>query len=243
MVQEHRQRVNDVSRAGNESVNTAAASWAFDPRINRGVSDYDIPHNFVVNSQYDLPVPPAVKTHALANTLLGGWQVGGIYTRQSGGPFTLQASARIKLFTGNSPDDRQRRSAAAQYVDAPGCTPNAITGDIGHYIMTQCFAFPALGRTGELRPEYASACLRSAIWISRCSRTKTYGARKLKAQFRVEMFNILNNTNFTAQMQTLFDGSGKLVSSVKKANRPDRQRFPSNPIRTKNSVLTCHLQA
>ena len=37
---------------------------------------------------------------------------------------------------------------------------------------------------------------------------------KLKAQFRVEMFNILNNTNLTAQLQTIFDGTGKLVQSV-----------------------------
>ena len=37
---------------------------------------------------------------------------------------------------------------------------------------------------------------------------------KLKAQFRVEMFNILNNTNLTAQLQTIFDGTGKLVNSV-----------------------------
>jgi hypothetical protein len=43
---------------------------------------------------------------------------------------------------------------------------------------------------------------------------------KVKAQFRVEMFNVLNNTNFTAQMQTLFDGSGNLVSSVRKPINP-----------------------
>ena len=37
---------------------------------------------------------------------------------------------------------------------------------------------------------------------------------KLKAQFRVEMFNILNNTNLTAQLQTIFDGTGKLVTAA-----------------------------
>src|ERR1700730_2425240 len=56
----------------------------------RGVSDFNVPHNFVFNFQYDLPVPAVVKTHVLANTLFGGWQVGGIYTRQSGAPFTLR---------------------------------------------------------------------------------------------------------------------------------------------------------
>jgi len=28
------------------------------------------------------------------------------------------------------------------------------------------------------------------------------------------MFSILNNTNLTAQLQTIFDGTGKLVTSV-----------------------------
>ena len=36
----------------------------------------------------------------------------------------------------------------------------------------------------------------------------------LKAQFRVEMFIILNNTNLQAQTQTLFDGTGKLVTTA-----------------------------
>ena len=35
------------------------------------------------------------------------------------------------------------------YVNAPGCSPNAVTGDIGHLIMTQCFAFPAPGVLGN----------------------------------------------------------------------------------------------
>jgi hypothetical protein len=43
---------------------------------------------------------------------------------------------------------------------------------------------------------------------------------KLKAQFRVEMFNILNNTNLQPQLRTIFDGSGKLVSSVGAAIAP-----------------------
>jgi hypothetical protein len=46
-----------------------------------------------------------------------------------------------------------------------------------------------------------------------CAKPASMGG-KLKAQFRVEMFNILNNTNLTAQLQTIFDGTGKLIPSV-----------------------------
>ena len=37
---------------------------------------------------------------------------------------------------------------------------------------------------------------------------------RMKAQFRVEMFNVLNNTNLMAQSRTIFDGTGKLVANI-----------------------------
>ncbi len=179
---------------------------------NRGVSDFNIPHNFVVNFQYDLPVPAAVKTHALANTILGGWQVGGIYTRQSGGPFTLRISSD-QAFTGNSQAAATRGAQRPMYVNAPGCTPNAVTGNIGHYIKTQCFAFPAPGVLGNLGRNTLRMPVFRDLDFSVFKNQNLWG-EKLKAQFRVEMFNILNNTNLTAQTQTIFDGTGKLVSTV-----------------------------
>src|SRR5262249_5591036 len=90
-----------VVNEGGESGNTAAASWIFDPKLNRGVSDFHIAHNFVTNFQYDVPVPAAVKSSRLGSTLLGGWQLGGIYTRQSGGPFTVRLGSD-QAFTGNT---------------------------------------------------------------------------------------------------------------------------------------------
>jgi hypothetical protein len=138
-----------VNSEGNESLNTAAYSWAFDNGINRGVSDFDVPHNLVINGQYDLPVPASVKSHAVANTFLGGWQVGGIYTRQSGGPFTLSLGSD-QAFTGNSKATSSQGAQRPMYVNAPGCNPNATTGNIGQILMTQCFAFPAPGVLGNM---------------------------------------------------------------------------------------------
>jgi hypothetical protein len=35
---------------------------------------------------------------------------------------------------------------------------------------------------------------------------------RLKAQLRIEMFNVLNNTNLQAQLRTIFDAAGKITS-------------------------------
>ena len=59
----------------------------------------------------------------------------------------------------------------------------------------------------------------SLLTLSVFKNQNLWGER-LKAQFRVEMFNILNNTNLQPQLRTVFDGTGKLVSSVGTAIAP-----------------------
>src|SRR4051812_33186746 len=74
-----------------------------------------------------------------------------------------------------------------------------------------------------VEPRFLNPCgVPSGIWISRCSRPKLVG-EKLKTQFRVEMFNILNNTNLQALLIPIFDGNGKLTSNTKGPNSPTRQ--------------------
>ena len=99
------------------------------------------------------------------------------------------------------------------YVNAPGCSPNAVTGDIGHLIMTQCFAFPAPGVLGNFGRNMFRVPTFRDLDFSVFKNQNLWG-EKLKAQFRVEMFNILNNTNLQANSQAIFDGNGKLVSTI-----------------------------
>jgi hypothetical protein len=199
-------------QGGNESSNTISEAWGFCESCNRGVSDFNVPHNFVFNFQYDLPVPAVVKTHVLANTLFGGWQVGGIYTRQSGAPFTLRIGSDRAL-TGNSQTGSSNGGQRPQMVAGPGCN-SPTTGDIfGHYINTACFSFPAAGQLGNEGRNIMRMPVFRDLDFSVFKNQNLWG-EKLKAQFRVEMFNILNNTNLTAQLQSIFDGTGKLQTSV-----------------------------
>ena len=164
--------VNEAS----ESSNSSGTPWSGCQSCNKGPSDFNIPHNFVANFQYDIPMPAGVKSHALSNTILGGWQIGGIYTRQSGAGFSIKDGGD-QAGTGSSVANTGSGGQRPMYVAGPGCTPGATTGNIyGLYINTSCFAFPAKGcwATWAGTP---STCRCSATSTSQSSRIKIYGAR------------------------------------------------------------------
>ena len=61
-------------------------------------------------------------------------------------------------------------------------------------------------------------------------------ASQLKAQFRVEMFNVLNNTNLQAQTMTAFDGSGNLIPTLGTPTSPTGNASPSSCFCRKISI-------
>ncbi len=197
-----------------ENLNTVGQPWAFCPKCNRGPSDFNVPHNFVANFQYDLPVPASVKAHAVANTVLGGWQVGGIYTRSSGGAYNVKITTD-QAKTGNAVVGANQGGQRPDYLgNVPGCSPAEVTtGDIAHLIKTSCFSFPALGVLGNLgRNVFHMPVFRDLDFS--VFKNQNLRGEKLKMQFRAEMFNILNNTNLSAQtFNNTFTGTGALVSS------------------------------
>jgi hypothetical protein len=69
------------------------------------------------------------------------------------------------------------------YVNAPGCNPNAVTGNIGNYIMTQCFAFQAPGVLGNLGRHTLRMPVFRDLDFSVFKNQNVWG-EKLKAQFR-----------------------------------------------------------
>ena len=65
----------------------------YDLRLDRGLSAFDFRHRWTTSFLYELPIGKGKallgNTNAITNVLLGGWQLGGIATLQSGFPFTL----------------------------------------------------------------------------------------------------------------------------------------------------------
>ena len=61
-------------------------SFPSNRRLDRGRSTYDRPHRFAFNGVYELPFHREQK--GFMGRVLGGWQISGFLTLQSGAPFS-----------------------------------------------------------------------------------------------------------------------------------------------------------
>ena len=204
-----------------ESLNGVGQPWAFCESCNRGPSDFNVPHNFVANFQYEVPTFAAVKSNQVANTILGGWQVGGIVNLQTGGAYNLRITTD-RAFTGNRAVNANSGGQRPDYLgNVAGCSPhNVTTGDIDRLIKTSCFAFPAAGTLGNLGRNVFNRPIFRNVDFSVFKNQNLLG-EKLKMQLRVEMFNILNNTNLVPQrFSNTFTGTGAPIQSLGSAVFP-----------------------
>ena len=86
--------------------NALAQSVFLDPASNRAVSDWDVPHRFSLSFIGEVPYGSGrrygTSAPALAQTVLGGWQVTGIFIARSGMPGTVVVSSNPIAGIGNA---------------------------------------------------------------------------------------------------------------------------------------------
>jgi hypothetical protein len=163
----------------------------YNRRLNRGRSDFDVRHNLSVNFSYDIPFG-AGRAHgadapAAVRALIGGWQVSGILTAQSGIPVS-------PIFTFD-----QDRDATTDNEQRPNLAPNVTR--ISRVSATQLFdptvfVLPPPGTRGTVGRNtiegpglvtFDPAFVKSFAFGKDARRS---------AQLRIEMFNALNRVNF-----------------------------------------------
>jgi outer membrane receptor protein involved in Fe transport len=145
----------------------------------RGSSNYDVRHRFVLSGVYEVPFGWSPK---LLSPIVRGWQLSGIYSAQTGQPFTVTlnndptstgTTARPdRIRDGALPDDQ--RSVQRWFDTAAFVTP----------------ACPCFGNSGRgiLRgPGFSNIDLGIARQFSFFERARL--------QFRGEAFNLLNHPN------------------------------------------------
>ena len=174
--------------------NSALGSFIFDPAVARGLSDFDVRQNLVLNAVWLLP--RSRRATGLMGWSANGWQLGGIFRAATGLPFTPVIGG----------DALGLRNAAAfdfpDRLNLPGCNNPVNSGSATHYIKTECFAAPApatrLGNSGRniaIGPGLTN--LDASLFKNNYVHNE-----KLNLQFRVELFNALNHTNFSVPDRT-----------------------------------------
>ena len=189
---------SEVNNADN--FNTTDNPFPFDPGFNRGFADWDVPQHLAFNFDWLAPSPHLAM--AAPRFLLSGWELGGIYTVQSGMPFSVQLGNSDLAKTGAHGGFSQR----PDYVGGAGCTPGAVNpGSVYTYINVNCFAPPAPRELGNVgRNSLRGPGLNNFDFSIFKNQTVK---ERLTVQFRAEFFNVFNWTNFVAGTQRIFTKS------------------------------------
>jgi hypothetical protein len=174
--------------------NSLVGSFIFDPGAARGLSDFDIRQNLVLHGTWLLPHSRSAA--GLARWAANGWQLGGIFRGATGLPFTP--------VIGGDPLGLDN-SAAFDFPDRlnlPGCSNPVNPGNPNHYIKSACFAAPQPAtRLGDSGRNIAIGPGLSNLDLS-LFKNHYIHKEKLNVQFRVELFNALNHTNFSVPDRT-----------------------------------------
>jgi hypothetical protein len=142
--------------------------------------------------------------------LLGGWQLNGIATFQSGVPLQLSVASN----TLNNYGGGQRPNWTGQNPSLSG----PVSQRLNHYFDTSQFTLPAPYTYGN-SARLLSALRAPGVGNLDLSIFKNFVLReRLKLQFRVESFNTLNHPQFSPPNTTIGSSSAGVIST--QANLP-----------------------
>jgi len=204
---------SSASQAGDQFFNAPSSPDYFDPRLTRGLSDFNQSQVFVANAIWQIPFGRSLEG-PVGWLLANGWELGGIYKASSGVPFSATFGTNgDPLGKGSSdPWDFPNR------LTGSGCHSLVNPGQPRNYIKTQCFAIP----TAPSASFYAANCNQALGTAPQCFNLLGNAGRNIligpglsnldffvyknnyikrisegfDVQFRVEIFNILNRVNF-----------------------------------------------
>jgi hypothetical protein len=188
----------------------------FDLRQERGRSDWDRRHAFVVSWLY---TPSIHFSDKLTNSLLGGWTFTAIQTVQSGLPITFYQGQDVALDGTSSTQHAQLESGAtASTIEINHPNRNAMVSEFFNtnaFVPVNQVPLGAYGNSGRgiiSGPAFANTDF---------SILKDFALREsLKLQFRTEMFNVFNQVNFQNPDSYVNSGTfGQILSTASPARQ------------------------
>ena len=161
----------------------------------KGLSDFDHRHRFVTNFLYQIPF--LKHSEGWVHTAFADWEAGGIWTLQSGSPFTVNLS-------NDQANNGEPLSAPSQRPNLV-CNPNDGPKTTAEWFNTACFTLPALYTYGNAGRDIV---IGPGLDDFDATVQKQFPIREnMDLQFRLDMFDFFNHPNLNNPV-----GSGRTFS-------------------------------
>ena len=201
--------VNGDSNSGVATPADISLSWAR--------TDQDRLHSLVESFLYQIPVGPGrrwLKDGPLGQ-ILGGWQLSGIFSAQSGSPIGISMS-NANL---NAPGNTQRPNQTGEPAVLGAVGPGALWFDTAVFSSPANNTFGNAPRNGSIDgPRYVNLDATLAKLFSL--------PRSVKGEFRVDIFNITNTPHFNNPNGTFLGSTfGQITSTSAGSERSMRFGF------------------
>ncbi len=181
---------------------TAIASGQYpqdplNPSLDRGLSSFDRPQVFVGSVVWEIPFGRGSIEHSrareLVNSALGGWQLSGILTAQSGTPFSVLMNC------------------ADINAQGDNCRPNRISSgvlpsgqqSINRWFNTSAFVIPSTPEYGDAGRNILFSPGLNDIDLAMSKSIRWGGVETRRIQIRTEFFNTLNHTNLGVPVNSI----------------------------------------
>ena len=172
-----------------------------DLRRDWGPSALNVAKQSGISARYELP---------FKGKIAGGWQVNGIATLLSGFPFTPQVGS-------NRSGDGDTRNPDRPSLN-PAFTGSILQGTPNQWYNPNAFVLPAVGTFGNLGRGVLNGPALTNVDVSLFKSLVV--TERTSLQFRTEIFNVLNHTNFASPNPIVFangvasSSAGLITSTV-----------------------------
>ena len=195
--------IDTTSGIRNQGFDTLYPQNSYCLACERGLSSFDTRQRIVTSVLYDLPIgkDKAIRiANPVANTIIGGWHIGGIATLQSGMPGNLTIGGVDNASTAAGGYDRPNVTGVNPYLD--NATPSrywnlnafveASPGQFGNAGRNSIMGPGIIGFDSEVHKEFRMPYKEGHV-----------------LQFRFEAFNVLNHPNWGMPTLNILSGAAQ----------------------------------
>jgi hypothetical protein len=170
----------------------------FDLRAEHGPSLFDAKHRWTAGAAWELPLGKTLRGASAA--LLRAWQLNGIVTVSSGTPFTVYDTRNVAQ-QGSHPEITGFAGSRPDVIAGPNRGPRTVEQWISRSAFRRLDAVTEAGRFGNAGRNIARGPGQGTLDVSAFKHWNL--SEHLRAQLRVEAFNVTNHANFGVPVNDL----------------------------------------